>query len=67
MLGFVVATRAVLGIGVGLLISERLSAARRRAIGLTLAAIGAATTPPAMMAVMRRRRPRSRHASRQTL
>jgi hypothetical protein len=50
---FVVVTRAALGAGVGLLVSGRLSAARRRALGTTLVAIGAATTIPAAFAVMR--------------
>ena len=50
---FVVATRAALGAGIGLLLSDRLSPARRRAIGLTLIGIGAATTLPAAMAVLR--------------
>lgn len=53
--GFVVASRAALGVGIGLLLSERLSAERRRALGLTLVAVGAATTIPAGMAVQRGR------------
>ena len=57
--GFVVATRALLGVGIGLLLSERLSADRRRAVGLTLVGIGAVTTVPALAAVLRARsRPR---------
>ena len=52
-LGFVVATRAALGVGIGLLVSERLPEERRRAIGATLVAIGAATTIPAAFAVFR--------------
>ena len=50
---FVVATRAALAGGVGLLLSERLSAERRRALGTALVAIGAATTVPAIYAVVR--------------
>jgi energy-converting hydrogenase Eha subunit E len=53
--GFVVATRAMLGVGIGLLLSGQLSAERRRAAGLTLIAIGAATTVPAIAAVLRAR------------
>jgi hypothetical protein len=49
--GFVVMTRALLGVGIGLLLSERLPAERRQAIGLTLLMVGAATTIPAAMAV----------------
>ena len=55
-LGFVVATRAALGAGIGLLLAGRLSDSRRRAIGLTLVSIGAATTIPAAWAVLRSRR-----------
>ena len=60
---FVVATRAALAGGVGLLLSERLSSERRRALGTALLAIGAATTIPAAYSVLRglrrsrRRRP----------
>ena len=53
--GFVVATRAMLGVGIGLLLSERLPDERRRALGLTLVGIGAATTVPAIAAVLRGR------------
>jgi hypothetical protein len=53
--GFVVATRAMLGVGIGLLLSGRLSAERRRAVGLTLISIGAMTTVPAVAAVLRAR------------
>ena len=44
---FVAGTRAALGAGVGLLASRRLSDRKRRAAGLTLALVGAATTIPA--------------------
>ena len=53
--GFVVATRALLGVGIGLLLSERLPAERRRRLGLALVSIGAATTVPAIAAVRRAR------------
>jgi len=46
-LGFIVTTRAALGVGIGLLMSERLTAERRRAIGAALIAVGAVTTVPA--------------------
>ena len=52
-LGFIVSTRAALGVGIGLLVSERLPGPRRRAIGATLIGIGAATTVPAIMSVLR--------------
>ena len=51
--GFVVSTRAALGAGIGLLLADKLSAPRRRAIGATLVAVGAATTIPALFLVAR--------------
>ena len=60
---FVVGTRAALAGGVGLLVSEKLSATRRRAIGAALVAIGAATTIPAVMAVVHSSRRSRRHDS----
>jgi hypothetical protein len=54
--GFVVATRAMIGAGVGLLVSERLPRDRRRAIGAALFAIGAASTVPAILEVLREQR-----------
>jgi hypothetical protein len=51
-LGFVVATRAALGVGLGLLLSDRLPPARRRTLGLALVGVGAATTLPAAIAVL---------------
>jgi len=56
--GFVVATRAMLGVGVGLLASQRMPRKRRRAVGMMLAGIGAAATVPAIIAVLRGARPR---------
>jgi hypothetical protein len=50
---FVVGTRAALGAGIGMLLSGKLSEAHRRRVGLTLVAIGAATTIPAARAVRR--------------
>jgi hypothetical protein len=50
---FVVVTRAVLAAGVGLLVSGKLPAGRRRAIGATLIGIGAATTVPAVVTLLR--------------
>ena len=62
--GFVMGTRAALAGGMGLLLSARLPDARRRAIGMTLVAIGVITTIPAAMSVVRsvrrsRRRPQT--------
>lgn len=52
-LGFVVGTRAMLGVGIGLLLADKLSAARRRTAGLMLLTAGAVTTIPAALAVFR--------------
>jgi hypothetical protein len=46
--GFVVATRAALAAGVGLLVADHLSSRRRRRVGLGLIAFGAAATIPAI-------------------
>ena len=54
VLGFVVATRALLAFGVGLLLAERIPASRRRAVALSLIGIGAVTTIPAARAVFAR-------------
>jgi len=51
LLMFVVATRAAMAFGVGLLASERIPAARRRPLAATLIALGVATTIPAAMKV----------------
>jgi len=51
---FIVATRAALAFGAGLLAAGRIPEQRRRAIGLTLVAIGAATTVPAVMTIRKR-------------
>ncbi len=48
---FVVATRAALGAGIGLLLAGRLGRSDRRNVGLTLVILGALTTIPAAMAV----------------
>jgi len=45
--GFVVATRAALGAGLGIFLAERLSPQRRRVVGSALVAFGAAATIPA--------------------
>jgi hypothetical protein len=58
---FVVSTRAALAAGVALLVSDKLSAERRRKIGAMLVAVGATTTIPAVMSIRRSVR-RSRHA-----
>ena len=50
-LGFIVFTRALLGAGIALLLADRLDIEQRKAVGGTLALIGAVTTIPAVFAV----------------
>jgi hypothetical protein len=57
LLGFVVGTRAALAFGLGLLLADRIPESRRRTVGITLVAVGAATTIPAAMSVFHRRSP----------
>jgi hypothetical protein len=51
---FIVATRAALAGGVGLLVSGKLSARVRRAVGLALVTLGAVTTIPAARTLLGR-------------
>jgi hypothetical protein len=51
--GFIVSTRAALGVGLGLLIAGRLTGEKRRAAGALLVTAGAAATIPALFAVAR--------------
>jgi hypothetical protein len=44
--GMIAGTRAALGVGLGLLIADRLEPAQRRAIGWTLVGVGILTTFP---------------------
>ena len=50
-IGLIAGTRAMLGAGIALLLSEKLSADQRKAIGWTLVAIGALTTVPLALQV----------------
>lgn len=54
---FVVATRAALGTGIGLLAADRLSRVNRRRVGAALLAFGALTTVPAVFLLLGRRVP----------
>jgi hypothetical protein len=51
---FIVATRALLGAGVGLLVSDKLPRKRRKTVGATLVGLGALTTIPALFALFGR-------------
>jgi len=55
-LGLIAATRGMLGAGIGLVVAERLDPPRRKAVGLTLLLIGALSTIPLVMQVVRKRR-----------
>lgn len=50
-LWFVVATRAALAFGVGLLVASKMPQSRRKTIALALIGTGAATTIPAIRAL----------------
>ena len=55
--GFVVATRAALGAGIGLLAAGKLCSRDRRRLGTALFALGALTTIPAAFLLFGRRSP----------
>lgn len=55
-LGLLVGTRGMLGAGVALLLAGKLSSEKRKAVGLTLAAIGVLSTIPLACLVLGRRR-----------
>ena len=48
-ISLIAGTRAMLGAGIALLLSEKLSDEQRRAIGWTLVAVGAITTIPLVL------------------
>jgi hypothetical protein len=50
-LGLIAGTRAALGMGLGLLLADHLSAEQRRAVGWTLVAVGVITTVPLALEV----------------
>ena len=50
-LGFIAATRALLGAGIGLLLADKLSSGKRHGVGLTLLAVGVLTTVPVAYAL----------------
>jgi hypothetical protein len=58
---FLVVTRALLGAGVGLLVSDKLGRRQRRTVGKTLVGVGALSTLPAIFALFRNRRPEPDH------
>jgi hypothetical protein len=50
---FIVVTRALLGAGVGLLVSDKLPRRQRKKVGAAMVGIGALTTIPAIFALLR--------------
>ena len=63
-IGLIAGTRAMLGAGVALLLADRLSADQRRAVGWTLLAVGALTTVPIAVQLLRSQRPEEEVAQR---
>jgi hypothetical protein len=51
-LGLIAGTRAALGAGIGLLLSDRLDPDRRKAVGWTLLLVGVVTTIPLALEVL---------------
>jgi hypothetical protein len=56
LVGAIGATRGLLGLGIGLLVADRLDDRPRKILALALLGVGAATTIPLAMAVFRRRK-----------
>jgi hypothetical protein len=52
-IGIIAGTRAALGAGIGLLLADRLNDDQRRAVGWTLVAVGAITTIPIVVQIVR--------------
>jgi hypothetical protein len=59
-LGLVAGTRAAAGIGIGLLLADRLSPEQRKAVGWTLLLVGALTTIPLALDILGHSRASSR-------
>ncbi|HEY6968875.1 MAG TPA: hypothetical protein VJA94_06715 [Candidatus Angelobacter sp.] len=55
-IALIAGTRVALGIGIGLLISERLSHDQRRGAGLALTMVGGLTTIPLAIAIIGRKK-----------
>ena len=55
-IGFMAGTRAALGAGIGLILADKLKRRQRKRVGWVLLAIGAVTTVPVVVNVLRRAR-----------
>jgi hypothetical protein len=53
-IGFIAGTRAAFGAGLGLLLADRLNRRQRRKVGRVLVAIGAVTTVPVVVNLIRK-------------
>jgi hypothetical protein len=53
-IGFIAGTRAAFGAGLGLLLADRLNRRQRRKVGRVLVAIGAVTTVPVLVNLIRK-------------
>ena len=62
-IGFIAGTRVALGAGLGLILADKLSRSRRKSAGWTLLAVGAATTIPVIVTLIRRARQPARVAA----
>lgn len=60
---FIVATRVLLGVGLGLLGAERIARKKRPYVAATLVAVGALSTIPAAFAVLRGGKKRLKEAA----
>ena len=58
-IGLIAGTRVALGVGIGFLLSERLSKQQRRGAGWALLGVGVASTIPLMMDVFSKRTTRA--------
>ena len=55
-IGLIAGTRVALGVGIGLLLSNRLNKDERKAAGLALMSVGILTTVPMIMGLIGKRR-----------
>jgi hypothetical protein len=62
-LALIAGTRGMLGVGIGLLVADRLHAHRRHTVGWTLLLIGAASTIPLALRLFLRRGNRGNSAA----
>jgi hypothetical protein len=61
-IGLIAMTRAMMGVGIGLLVSQKLNQDQRKCIGWTLLAVGALSTIPIVANVLGERIPAEERA-----